>query len=1837
MVKTKKKEVQKQGLRPSQKAKAEKLRQKQEAKKATADLFSVNENDAQNAVSATEQEAQSSLSASAAKKTRAKVTISVTKDKRNVRKTTSATTAKKITNTTAKKTDEAEQPQSKENAEALKTITVKNADGDPDTEAQILIQNQIDYTPKVSVVIPVYNVENYLRECLDSIINQTLKEIEIICVDDGSTDASLKILKEYAAKDNRITVITQKNLHAGVARNAGLAVAGGEYLCFLDSDDFFEPILLEETYNLAEKEQSQIVFYQYTNYNNETKEKEQVAGINRKLSNDTVCTFATEELKDSLFTICNPMPWNKIIRRDFVVKEGLRYQNIIASNDVCFSLNILACSNKITFYYKSLLYYRHNRKDSLKNNRDKNPLNFFDAYKGIYGTLTGKGLYEKYKRTFLTSLASSSLWTVEHTDKEKSTVKNFVKDVIIPQFFSNHDDTYLLPEYLQNWLERVYYPDIVISLTSFPGRIGTVNQTIETLLAQSLKADRVILWLAPEQFPNKEADLPEELLNLRSKGLTIGWYHDIRSYKKLIPTLRLYPEAIIITADDDILYTKDCIKKLYQEYLNNPHSIIAHRISRLYQKEGQMRIFPRLYYTTGNSAEYREVLRKPNIWNMQTGCGAVLYPPHCFYKDILREDLIKQLAPTNDDQWFWAMTAMQGYFIRVPEKNDHDVKYVPGSQEGECLWKINDRGERLYFRDLENIMNHYPEIANLLNKQKSNNDGILQKIIKSAFFDVYGEYLKSWYKRVTHNALPLANPKTYNEKLQWLKLYNAVPIKTLLADKYLVREWVKDRIGEEYLVPLLGVYDKFDDIDFDALPNQFVMKCNHGSGWNIIVQDKAKLDLADAKEKIDRWMDTNFAFSWGYELHYRDITPKIIIEEYINPDESNHEIQAWCFNGKINFVSVESIKDTENLVRGTFYPDGRPTEFEISPNHYHKLDVITDKQAFEKAMELAEKMLVDVPYIRIDFIEWKGSVLFREMTFTSGSGLSVIKPDKYNRKLGDMIKLPKEVYNMDTKEYYRRPMFSNLKTYLMFPYYLFAYKKALGRFLNGVLNNIIKELTLYRLDIKNIGRESNAVEVTATDGKITAPTWFSNTQGRGKILQSDAFNNVIKLKVVNDGNLRIDFKGQDKRFDNERFPVWIDYKSIKIDGKEILSEAVSTWHNKPYRYEIPVKNGQEITLEVGQQYHSYNEDETKDIILKLNPDNDYIRDNISVIVNKLKKKLPIETMETYRKKQLSKVCAETIKALTSYRLDIKNSGNETNAFEITADSGSISTPEWFTNSQGIGKILSGSALSNTIKIKAINDGNLFINFRGQDRRIEGQRFPVWIDYKSIKVDGKEILSSPVATWHDEPYRYKLPVKDGQEITIEIEQQYHEYTDSELRKIVLNVNADSDYTKENTDSIMNKIKTYIPVTDDETKKRRETDNRISEIITDLTTYRVDIKNGGTESNDMEINTSDCKVLEPKWFVDSHGKGKMLQGSALQSRVKIKIVQDGILKIYFRGQDKRFEGQRMPLWIDYKSIKINGNEILSSPVATWHDKPYCYEIAVKDGQEITLEFSQQYHQYTEDELREILQKLYSDDLWVKDNLQEIIERILQDTNSIRSYEKLDNFPKITADCFIPLGTACRPAHWLRKSELRYCSLPFDWMMNFPLTTVLSTLKNGVSSWFVEYNEDESKKNNKTRYVTDIKNKIISMHGFPAEKTVDEYMPEFKEIFARRYDRLKELIEQSGSVCFVCNRLDTIYDFDLFLQKIAVMYPKLKINLLNIRHSDNKRGIIQHRLNENVVLYDITTNDIHANGNDKSNPYSWIGNEDLWNEVCGNLSLSEEVKKKIEKENNNKDSAA
>ena len=217
---------------------------------------------------------------------------------------------------------------------------------------------------KVTVIMPVYNAAEYLRESLDCLTKQTLQDIEIICVDDGSTDESLCILEEYSKKDNRFMVLSQKNLHAGVARNNGIDHASGEYMIFLDADDLFELELLEKTYKQGIQQDADIVLFDADYFNTETGERLVQNHLLRTELLDGKEVFSRKDIPDRLFTITTTCPWTKLYSRKFIEKYKLRFQNLRHSNDVYFVLSSLALAERITYLNEKLVYYRVNQTKS---------------------------------------------------------------------------------------------------------------------------------------------------------------------------------------------------------------------------------------------------------------------------------------------------------------------------------------------------------------------------------------------------------------------------------------------------------------------------------------------------------------------------------------------------------------------------------------------------------------------------------------------------------------------------------------------------------------------------------------------------------------------------------------------------------------------------------------------------------------------------------------------------------------------------------------------------------------------------------------------------------------------------------------------------------------------------------------------------------------------------------------------------------------------------------------------------------------------------------------------------------------------------------------------------------------------------------------------------------------------------------------------------------------------------------------------------------------------------------------------------------------------------------
>ena len=260
--------------------------------------------------------------------------------------------------------------------------------------------------PKVSVIIPVYNTEQYLRACLDSVVNQTLRDIEIICVDDGSTDGSLAILREYQEKDSRVSVYTQPNLNAGAARNHGLRYAKGKYLSFLDSDDFFERNMLEDCYCALEATNADIVCFFAKMLDMRSGEMSDMPWslVTAHLPDRDV--FSPEDISSKIFNSFQNWPWNKMFRHELIKKNNIRFQEIRRTNDMLFTCSALASANTITVIRRPYTYYRVGTGNSLQQTNDQCPLDFWDAFTETKKYLIHAGQYDRFKQSFLN-------WTLE--------------------------------------------------------------------------------------------------------------------------------------------------------------------------------------------------------------------------------------------------------------------------------------------------------------------------------------------------------------------------------------------------------------------------------------------------------------------------------------------------------------------------------------------------------------------------------------------------------------------------------------------------------------------------------------------------------------------------------------------------------------------------------------------------------------------------------------------------------------------------------------------------------------------------------------------------------------------------------------------------------------------------------------------------------------------------------------------------------------------------------------------------------------------------------------------------------------------------------------------------------------------------------------------------------------------------------------------------------------------------------------------------------------------------------------------------------------------------------
>ena len=285
-------------------------------------------------------------------------------------------------------------------------------------------------------------------------------------------------------------------------------------------------------------------------------------------------------------------------------------------------------------------------------------------------------------------------------------------------------------------------------------------------------------------------------------------------------------------------------------------------------------------------------------------------------------------------------------------------------------------------------------------------------------------YLKLVYRGHFGKKLNLDNPITFNEKLQWLKLYNRKPEYTIMVDKVKAKEYVANIIGEEHIIPTLGVWDDPDDIDFDKLPDQFVLKCNHNSGIGLcICKDKSKLDIEKVKEGLRKGLKEDF-YLMGREWPYKNVPRKILAEKYMVDSEYDkkaigkedlqelHDYKFFCFNGEPKVLFVSS--DRTKKVCFDYY-DMSLNHLDLKQGGDNYTGDIALPKHFEEMKSLAEKISANIPHVRTDFYEINNKVYFGEITFFDSSGFAKFEPENWDERLGKLIVLPPPILRISDR------------------------------------------------------------------------------------------------------------------------------------------------------------------------------------------------------------------------------------------------------------------------------------------------------------------------------------------------------------------------------------------------------------------------------------------------------------------------------------------------------------------------------------------------------------------------------------------------------------------------------------------------------------------------------------------------------------------------------------------------------------------------------------------------------------------------------------------------------
>ncbi len=582
----------------------------------------------------------------------------------------------------------------------------------------------------LSVVIPVFNSEKYLRNTLDSVLSQDIADMEVVCINDGSTDTSLTILKEYSAKDCRIRIIDQENHGAGVSRNIGLENSSGKYVHFMDSDDWLEPDAYRTILDKMERTRVDMCVFQRIIYNNISGES------NLQVRAFDLDNYVTDFKSNPVFFIHSPVvPWNKIIRGSLIRDNNLKFDDIPCANDRSFYFASVKCAKSIMVCKDPLIHYRINNSKSLIGYTRS--IHFDAHFESYYSTMDHFQDEDKAIQMMITDAAMVDMnrffqsANIYYKLRIYFQLHDFLKNIDFsgyyknpqrypwvhplgfirkyrfgfPLYFYRVHKNYVrkhpkkAPQKLAPASERVPALGLIVSFTSYPERIPTIHIMVESVFRQTIAPEKTILWLSDDQFPEREKNLPESLRSFLDKGLEIRFVQgDLKPHKKYYYAMQEFPDKPVITLDDDVIYPEDTLSKLWNSYQSFPHAVSAIRAHRIAITDGKIGKYNE--WTQNEPMFYR----RPSMLAFATGVGGVLYPPGCMPPVAFDKNLIEKHCLLGDDIWLKCMEILTGT-PTVSADVDASFEYVEGTQDT-ALWRNNQsKGYNdAYFSDIASVL-----------------------------------------------------------------------------------------------------------------------------------------------------------------------------------------------------------------------------------------------------------------------------------------------------------------------------------------------------------------------------------------------------------------------------------------------------------------------------------------------------------------------------------------------------------------------------------------------------------------------------------------------------------------------------------------------------------------------------------------------------------------------------------------------------------------------------------------------------------------------------------------------------------------------------------------------------------------------------------------------------------------------------------------------------------------------------------------------------------------------------------------------------------------------------